>query len=152
VHRADGWHVSEGGATRVIKSEEERDEAARIARASGGYPIYLTDEEEERLLDDLEFRDAKFTEAITNVIRDWAALAGERLRPKGTQCLINLGNDDPPEVAEPLRESSWIHYGEDGACVLADLEVASWGWSNRTPWDSPREQEEDDLERSIREA
>jgi uncharacterized protein len=152
VRRSDGWHISEGGATRVMETEEERDEAARVARASGGYPVYLTDEEEERLLVDLEFRDSKFIEAITNVIRDWTALAEERLRPKGIECLINLGNDDSPEVAEPLRESSWIHYGEDGVCVLSGCEVASWGWSNRTPWDSPREQEEDALEQSIREA
>jgi Icc-related predicted phosphoesterase len=149
VRHPRGWEVSEGGATRVVATEEERDEAARRARASGGYPAFFTSEERERLQVDREYREAQFLEAIVVVMRAWADLAEERLRPRGVECVINLGNDDDPEVARALRESSWIRFGEDEVYDLGGVEVVSWGWSNRTPWHSPREQDEDALEASI---
>jgi RimJ/RimL family protein N-acetyltransferase len=47
VRHPDGWEVSEGGVARVMETEEARDEAARRARASGGYPAFFTVEERE---------------------------------------------------------------------------------------------------------
>ena len=144
-----GWEVSEGGVARVMETEEARDEAARRARASGGYPAFFTVEERERLVTDKAYREERFLEAILDVMRAWADLAVERLQPLGIECWINLGNDDDPEVARALRESPWVRFAEDDVYDLNGVEVVSWGWSNRTPWHSPREQDEDALEESI---
>ena len=149
VRHPDGWEVSEGGVARVMETEEARDEAARRARASGGYPAFFTVEERERLVTDRAYREERFLEAILDVMRAWADLAVERLQPLGIECVINLGNDDDPEVARALRESSWVRFAEDDVYDLNGVEVVSWGWSNRTPWNSPREQDEDELEASI---
>jgi uncharacterized protein len=149
VRHPDGWEVSEGGVARVMETEEARDEAARRARASGGYPAFFTVEERERLVTDRAYREERFLEAILDVMRAWADLAVERLQPLGIECVINLGNDDDPEVARALRESSWVRFAEDDVYDLNGVEVVSWGWSNRTPWHSPREQDEDELEASI---
>ena len=149
VRHPDGWEVSEGGVARVMETEEARDEAARRARASGGYPAFFTVEERERLVADKAYREERFLEAILEVMRAWADLAVERLQPLGIECVINLGNDDDPEVARALRESSWVRFAEDDVYDLNGVEVVSWGWSNRTPWNSPREQDEDQLEASI---
>ena len=148
VRHPDGWEVSEGGVARVMETEEARDEAARRARASG-VPRLFTVEERERLVTDKAYREERFLEAILNVMRAWADLAVERLQPLGIECVINLGNDDDPEVARALRESSWVRFAEDDVYDLNGVEVVSWGWSNRTPWHSPREQDEDALEESI---
>ncbi len=149
VRHPDGWEVSEGGVARVMETEEARDEAARRARASGGYPAFFTVEERERLVTDRAYREERFLEAILDVMRAWADLAVERLQPLGIECVINLGNDDDPEVARALRESPWVRFAEDNVYDLNGVEVVSWGWSNRTPWHSPREQDEDELEASI---
>ncbi len=149
VRHPDGWEVSEGGVARVMETEEARDEAARRARASGGYPAFFTVEERERLVTDRAYREERFLEAILDVMRAWADLAVERLQPLGIECVINLGNDDDPEVARALRESQWVRFAEDDVYDLNGVEVVSWGWSNRTPWHSPREQDEDELEASI---
>ena len=149
VRHPDGWEVSEGGVARVMETEEARDEAARRARASGGYPAFFTVEERERLVTDRAYREERFLEAILDVMRAWADLAVERLQPLGIECVINLGNDDDPEVARALRESPWVRFAEDDVYDLNGVEVVSWGWSNRTPWNSPREQDEDALEESI---
>jgi Icc-related predicted phosphoesterase len=149
VRHPRGWEISEGGVARVLESEEARDEAARRARASGGYPAFFSVEERERLVSDRAYREERFLEAILDVMRAWAELAEERLQPLGIECVINLGNDDDPEVARALRESSWVRFAEDDVYDLNGVELVSWGWSNRTPWDSPREQDEDDLEASI---
>ena len=149
VRHPRGWEVSEGGVARVLETEEARDEAARRARAGGGYPAFFSVEERERLVSDRAYREERFLDAILDVMRAWTELAEERLQPLGIECVINLGNDDDPEVARPLRESSWVRFAEDDVYDLNGVELVSWGWSNRTPWDSPREQDEDDLEASI---
>jgi Icc-related predicted phosphoesterase len=149
VRQPGGWEVSEGGLTHLFDTSEARDEAVRRARARGAYPMSVTAEERTRLRADASFREAKFLEAILAVTADWVNLAEERLRPLGVECLINLGNDDDPTVAGALRDSAWVRFGEDDVYTLSELEIVSWGWSNRTPWNSPREQDEDELEASI---
>ena len=60
------------------------------------------------------------------------------------------GNDDPPELRELLGESSIITDPEDQLIDLGEgITMISCGWSNRTPWNSPREMDEDDLDRHI---
>ena len=126
---------------------------ARRGRPAGAgqrrIPAFFTVEERERLVADKVYREERFLEAILEVMRAWADLAVERLQPLGIECVINLGNDDDPEVARALRESSWVRFAEDDVYDLNGVEVVSWGWSNRTPWNSPREQDEDELEASI---
>ena len=72
VESGSGWEMSEGGMMRHLASEAERDEAAKRARAAGGYPAFFTTEERSRLAVDQPYREARFLEAILVVMRDWA--------------------------------------------------------------------------------
>jgi Icc-related predicted phosphoesterase len=64
---------------------------------------------------------------------------------------VMLGNDDPVALQRILDESTWATPAEGKVVPLGDdHELASWGYSNVTPWRSHREQTEDELRRSLR--
>jgi Icc-related predicted phosphoesterase len=63
-----------------------------------------------------------------------------------------LGNDDPAPLQAVLAESTWAMPCEGKVARVDDeWELASWGYSNVTPWHSHREQTEEQLDRSLRE-
>ena len=79
-------------------------------------------------------------------IRRWVAIAEERLAGTDVRCFITPGNDDYWEIDEPLQASSTVEFVE-GRCVRLndDHEMITTGYSNITPWRSPREISEPDF-------
>ena len=60
------------------------------------------------------------------------------------------GNDDPPEVLDALDTGRIVHNPEGEPVVLDEVsEMISLGWSNPTPWNTPRECSEDELAQRI---
>ncbi len=95
-------------------------------------------------LDDL------FLELMQERLTGWLNLADERLRPLGKRLLFMLGNDDPPPLARLLDAAPWGEHDEGKIVWIDDdHEMISWGFSNRTPWNSYREQDEQDLAASL---
>jgi Icc-related predicted phosphoesterase len=93
-----------------------------------------------------------FERLMSERLDAWAALADERLANTGVRCFMMGGNDDPPEVLEHLKNSKLMRDPEDGDGVVAldDIcEMISCGWSNPTPWHTPRECSEEELARKI---
>ena len=72
-------------------------------------------------------------------------LAEERLRPLDIPCYVSPGNDDDQEVADVIDRADWVTNPEGDVVDIRGHEMISWGWSNPTPWDTPREQSEDEL-------
>jgi uncharacterized protein len=81
---------------------------------------------------------------------EWLNLAGERLSGTGVRCYMMGGNDDPPEVLEVLKQARGVSDPEDHVVLLDDTcEMISCGWSNPTPWHTPRECSEEELGQRI---
>jgi Icc-related predicted phosphoesterase len=91
-------------------------------------------------------RDQTFELVVVDSIRRWVELAEERLTGSGIRCFVTPGNDDFWSIDEPLQGSSVVEFVE-GKCVRLDdrHEMITTGYSNITPWNSPRELEEDAL-------
>jgi uncharacterized protein len=95
-------------------------------------------------LDDL------FLELMQERLSGWLTLADERLRPLGKRLMFMLGNDDPPPLARLLDSAPWGEHDEGKIVWLDDdHEMISWGFSNRTPWNSYREQDEPGMAASL---
>lgn len=113
---------------------------------AGFYPQPMTIDEINVLKDDPAGVNDLFRKLISATMTQWIELAEERLAGSRIQCLIAPGNDDPLFV-DDLLGSSPIVVNPDGR--LAELPggfpMISVGYSNRTPWDSPRELDEKDL-------
>jgi Icc-related predicted phosphoesterase len=128
--------------------EAGRDELEQRIRDGGQYPV-VGARDELLALEDESLREAAFRRAVVESVARWVALAEERLAGTGVRCFVTPGNDDFFDIDAPLRSSSVVEFVE-GKCVRLDgHEMITTGYSNRTPWDSPRELDEDAMRERI---
>jgi Icc-related predicted phosphoesterase len=113
-------------------------------RDHGQYP-YVGEHDELLALQDDTHRDEVFRAAITDGIRRWVALAEERLQGSGIRCFVTPGNDDYFDIDNALRESDVVEFVEGSTVRLDEHEMITSGYSNITPWDSPRELPEEQM-------
>ena len=93
-----------------------------------------------------ERRDQTFRDAVVEGIRRWMEIADERLAGTDVQCYVTPGNDDFWEIDEPLQAAERVQFVEGTRVRLDDHhEMITTGYSNITPWHSPRELPEDEL-------
>jgi Icc-related predicted phosphoesterase len=142
-----GAHVAElfGRAERA-GTGEELDELEQRIRANGMYPHRMSADEVERVAALSESaREDWFAEVMLVTFERWLALAAERLDDAAVRCFVMPGNDDPPAVDGAIERAARVE-GCDGRVVeFGDYTMVSLGYSNRTPFDSPRELDEDEL-------
>jgi hypothetical protein len=121
----------------------------RQMRNSGYYPVRMDAEELRQIADDEARRDQLFTETMLETLRSWLSLAEERLRDRAVRMIVTPGNDDELVVDEVLREAPFITAPEGMVTTIDRYQMLSVGWSNPTPWDTPRECSEDELTKKI---
>jgi Icc-related predicted phosphoesterase len=147
---AEGWRGRLAGEEVVARDEEELEELRKRIRAVGGYDLPLGAGELERFESDPALRERLFDKRIREVLESWLELAEERLPATGTPAFFMLGNDDDEGLVEGLNGSGALRYVEDRVCRLpSGHEMISFGYSTPTPWNTPREMEEDELGEAI---
>ncbi len=134
-----------------IEDQEELGRVERTISDVGYYPWRSAPGElDERITDGTV--DDLLLDLMRQRLERWMEMADERLRPIGKPVFWMLGNDDPPSLAEPLKNAPWGEHAEGRVLALDDEhQLVSWGWSNPTPWHSFREMSEDDLDRHFEE-
>lgn len=130
---------------------EEREELEHRIRSNGMYPQVMSRDEVMRVADlTEEAREAWFAEVMLITFRRWMALAEERLAGSGAKCFVMPGNDDPSGVERAIEEAPGVQACDERIVDLgAGYAMVSLGYSNLTPFDSPRELEEDELYRRV---
>jgi len=134
-----------GGHQRAT-SAAELDALERRIRGNGMYPYRTTAEEVSHIagLPEAE-REAWFESVMVHTFDEWIALADKRLEGTGIRCFVMPGNDDPPRIEESIRKGREVEACDEAVVEFEGYSMLSLGYSNRTPWDSPRELDEDDL-------
>jgi Icc-related predicted phosphoesterase len=145
------WHCRFIGTEYDVGDGPELEQLEKLIEDHGYYPLRVEPGEFERLEADGRVDDV-FLELMARRLRGWLELADQRLRPRGVPIFMMLGNDDPASLQAVLAESSWATPAEGNVLTLDDagVELASWGYSNVTPWHSHREQTEEQLDASLR--
>ncbi|HYQ82478.1 MAG TPA: hypothetical protein VEP28_00410, partial [Rubrobacter sp.] len=69
----------------------------------------------------------------------------ERFEGTDIECFVSPGNDDQFEVDEIISSAKRVRLAEGQVVEFGDFQMVSTGWSNRTPWDTYREEDEEDL-------
>jgi uncharacterized protein len=134
---------------RLIDDSELEATESRI-RDMGFYPYRVDQDELVALQGDPERVTSLFRKVMVDSFERWIALAEDRLAGTGIRLYVMLGNDDEPALRDVLAASSLAVDAEDEVVDLGeDYEMISCGWSNPTPWASPREMPEDDLEKYL---
>jgi Icc-related predicted phosphoesterase len=151
VEQPDGSFVLEimGDAVRAA-TEEELAEHEHTLRMAGQYPFRATEAEVEMLRGDEAARDARFRDAMATSLQGWFDLAAERLADTETEVVVISGNDDPLEIEDVLRGHPFVRcINDDVAELRSGTEILGFGYSNPTPWHSPRELPEHDIRERI---
>ncbi len=150
--RQNGGFLAREIAGERIFGEEELPAVEKRIRDLGFYPLRTTEEEVESAHGDKEAIDALFRRAMAESLERWLALAEQRLAGTGIRLYVMLGNDDEPHLKEVLAASPLDVDCEDATVELGEgFELLSCGYANPTPWHSPREIPEDELERHLEE-
>jgi uncharacterized protein len=146
----DTWHATllENRETLVGEEAVTAFEEAVIRR--GYYPFRTTPEEVRELHEDEERWHALFADHMLRTVERWMALAEERLAGSGIACFVCPGNDDQLDVDDVIEKSEHVQLAEGRVLEIDGFQMASSGWSNRTPWDTYREEDEPQLAERIR--
>jgi len=151
VRMSDGTvRVRDGGTDRSLKSQSEVEEASKSLSDAGSYPYVADREEFVELEAKPELVVGLFKRLMVESLQSWIGLADERLAGTGIKCFISPGNDDFFEIDEVLSSGKHVTNPE-GRVVEIDSqhEMITLGYTNRTPWNSPREVSEDVLRTKI---
>jgi Icc-related predicted phosphoesterase len=145
------WRCSFIGAQSDVAAGDELVALEKLIEDHGYYPLRVEPGEFEQLRADGKV-DQLFLDLMRARLDGWLNLADERLRGPGIPLYFMLGNDDPVELRELLDRAPFGTQAEGRVLAIdGDHELVSWGYSNLTPWNSHREQTEQQLDESIRE-
>jgi Icc-related predicted phosphoesterase len=150
VDAGDGrWYATLLENRHDLSGEQEVAEFEGAVTRRGYYPFRTTPDELRELQRDEERTTDLFHTLMLGRVESWTALADERLAGTGLRCFVCPGNDDQFEVDEVLARAKHVEACEGRVCEFDGFQLASTGWSNRTPWDTYREEDEPELGKRI---
>lgn len=150
VAEAEGrWHSSWAGEVARLTSTEELEEYEKRVKNTGCYPVRVAAEQERELEQNPAVVHKLFTQAMLNTLAAWIKVAEERLGDTDVHLIMTPGNDDEFNIDEVMKASSYVDGAEGEITRINGHEMLSLGWSNPTPWDTPRECSEEELAAKI---
>ncbi len=149
--RRGEWSGRILGRDETLRGEAALSDAEKRIRFNGHYPYRCDEREYRRLEHDERYREELLRRILRDEMARWVRLAEEKLAGAGVHCLVMPGNDDEFEIDDVLARSETV-VNPDGRVVRFDgYQMLSSAWASPTPWDSPRELPEDELERKLEE-
>jgi len=147
---AGRWHATLLENRRTFESEDEVEEFETSVRQRGYYPFRTTPDEMSELESDENLREELFHKEMLGTVERWMKMADEKLEGAGIECFVSPGNDDQFEVDEIIASAKHVRLAEGRVIEFGDFQMVSTGWANRTPWDTYREEDEEDLAERLR--
>jgi Icc-related predicted phosphoesterase len=134
----------------VLRTQEELRKHEEQIQTTGLY-IYHTDKEGyEELIADEKKREKLFLELTIQRIRRWIRMADEELKGSNIKYYVCPGNDDRFEIDPFIEESECVENAEGKVIHINNkYEMISTGWTNPTPWNTPRECSEEELAKKL---
>jgi uncharacterized protein len=133
------------GETRSGSTAEELEELLQAVRFNGMYPWLAPADEIARLREDPAGRAALLERTMIDELQRWIDLADERMATYGIDVFVMPGNDDPWACDAVLESAAHVKACDDRVVMVGPHEMISCGYANPTPWNSPRELDEDAL-------
>ena len=147
VQRDGGYETELFGVHRAARGEEELARLERDIADVGYYSFITTSQEAERLAGEESDRDALLERLMSERVEAWMSLATDRLSASSVPLYLIPGNDDEFVIDPILDRAGYAPVNADGKVLdmPGDLQLLASGWSNHTPWQTPREETEDEL-------
>jgi uncharacterized protein len=144
------WTAQLFGRKERMETEPDVEKFERRVRGNGMYPYRTTAEEVASIsaLSESE-QERWFEQVMLESFRGWLTMADGRLEGTDTRCFVMPGNDDPPSLEQVIESAAQVESCDEKVVEFDGYPMLSLGYSNRTPWDSPRELDEDALHERI---
>ena len=146
-----GWETTLMGSHTEVATHEELDKLKKTIEMMGYYWVHQTPEEFRTYRDDPKKVDALFKELMLSRLKEWIALADERLAGTAYKVYMAPGNDDHFEVDQVIEDSAAIVNCNNRNVPVGDHEMITFCWANPTPWNTPREKPDEELEPMLEE-
>jgi uncharacterized protein len=138
--------------TRILSAAEVPEFETRLAKL-GFYSATMTEADFHKISDHADQVNQLFLTKAIERLAAWIRFAEERLYGTPIRCYITGGNDDFPEAVQAIQteakdrvvacEEKYVTLDDEGHTMV------SLGYSNPTPWKTPREIEEPELAKHI---
>lgn len=131
---------------KYLNGKDEIDDMMKTIQNRGYYPYVTNPDEVDEIINSEEKSDVLFLDQMLKTMIRWMKYADEKLSGKDIRCYVCPGNDDVFEIDEVIQQSKTVEHIEGKLTPLDDHhEMVSTGWSNPTPWNTPREESEEKL-------
>ena len=146
IKRQDGKYDAHFRGEDYVLDESELPEFEKECRMVAYMSYRTTPEEAAHIAADEQYREDLFEKLECQTIEAWLSLIPERV-PDHVRIVMSPGNDDKFAIDEVIRAYDRVIFGEEEVVALdEEHEVLCFGWSNPTPFDSPRECSEEEME------
>jgi Icc-related predicted phosphoesterase len=132
------------GQTQTVGPDQVADVEGQVRR-KGYYPLRMSVERLHELDQHPEKRAETFQAVMLDGVQRWMEMAKDKLGGSGVRIFVCPGNDDEMEVDDVVRKSEMVQLGEGQVLEIDGFSMISTGWSNHTPWNTHREETEEQL-------
>ncbi len=130
----------------TLNGPDELADMVKRIRSRGYYPYITNPDEITELSQTPDKVYNLFIAEALKVVAQWMEIAARKLEGTGMRVYVSPGNDDRFEVDDILRASPHVILAEGQVLSLdSHHEMITSGWSNRTPWNTYREEDEPQL-------
>jgi Icc-related predicted phosphoesterase len=143
------FEVTLSGETHHLETEEEVRNIENQIRNRGFYPTRVSAEELRALNEEDGSIDRRFTLEMVSTLDRWLDMADSKLHAGEIPCFVNGGNDDTFEIDNVIESAPHVTFTEGKVVELDGFYLASMGYTNPTPWNTFREESEEDLAKRI---
>lgn len=134
----------------ILESKEAVDKMVSTIKDRGYYPYLTNPDEVGEILATTGRSDDLFLKEAVKTMQHWMEYADERLGVSGIRCFVCPGNDDMFEIDAVIKQSKHVTLAEGMVIDLDEHhEMLNAGWTTPTPWNTPREESEDQLRQRI---
>jgi Icc-related predicted phosphoesterase len=146
-----GWETTLMGSHTEVETQEELEKLKKTIEMMGYYWVHLTREEFSQYHTDPKEVDRMFNHLMLERLKYWINLADERLMGTSYKVYMAPGNDDHMEVDQVIEDSAVIVNCNNKNVLVGDHEMVTFAWTNPTPWNTPREKPDEELEPMLEE-
>lgn len=139
------------GRKQILRNEREIARMEQHISMTGMYPIRCTPDEVSELQKKPERLEQVMRQQMVARMEQWMEQLVSRVDLKKVTVLVMPGNDDDTAIDEVIKKyrDAGVLWPLDGPVEVAGFQVASLAHVNPTPWNTPREGNEEELQKLI---
>jgi hypothetical protein len=146
-----GWETTLMGTHTECATQEELDKLIKTIEMMGYYWVHQTPDEFQAWKADPKKVDVLFKQLMLQRLKEWITLADGRLAGSEYKVYMAAGNDDHFDVDQVIEDSAVIVNCNNKNVMVGDHEMITFAWTNPTPWNTPREKPDEELEPMLEE-